>query len=455
MLGFARAPLATPDVLKPYVPSGNATALALLSLAGQRQRFVLPPSRQLEDVSDAARQMHQDQRPVLPEAARRALLRLQTGVEKSNAGMIMGIAVERVMAAGFRLHPFDLPEIARHIRSHPNKLGVAERAYLALTAPEGDEDAGKGLFFERITTDNWTTFSKAQRRAFLIERRRADPAAGRALVEAVWKTEPAPVRLALLEGLAVCLSAEDKPFLDLLAADRADTVKRLASLLLGRLETSAVGVSDRAAAAAVAFQKPKSGTLAGVMSTIGVGGKLRFAPPVEELNAQNALTLRDKLFAGVALGDLARAVGVTPGEIISALPADEHYVVGLLLDTALTTQNANTTQLIVARRLLDGHVPIQQIIQLAGHARIALNAGDAEALVASPAWKNTVTNFTKATTPGGMRDDGSFVAMATLMPKEAAPAFLASIAELTPSVARGARDFIDLTLGLSETGATS
>ena len=455
LLGLARAPLVTPEVLRPFVPAGSEPALALLALAGQRQRFVSPLPLPIDDVPDAARQMHQDPRPVLPEPARRPLLRLRASVEKAHASLILAVAVERIMAAGFRLHPFDLPELARHVRGSPEKLGVAERAYLALTAAESDEDAGKGLFFDRISHDNWTTFSKSQRRAFVIELRRADPAAGRTLVEDVWKSEPAPVRLALLEGLAVGLSADDKPFLDKLVTDRADTVKQLAALLAGRLDVSAGSVTDRASAAAEAFQKPKGGGLAGMMSAIGIGGKLRFTPPGDPNDRQAGQTLRDKLFAGLALDDLARAAGVTPDEIIDVLPADENHIVHLLLETALTTQDLTTVRRIVARRLLSGAVTMPLALPLVAKARVALTRTDAEALVASPAWQRTVSEFAAATTPGGMKDDGSIVAMATLMPPQVVHAFLTSIAALTPGLARGARDFAELTTALSKTGSTS
>lgn len=454
LLGLARAPLATPEALRPLVPTDREPALALLALMGQRQRFVAPPPQPVDTVPDAARQMHQDPRPVLPEAARRPLLRLRGSVEKTHASLILALAVERIMAAGFRLHPFDLPELARAVRGHPEKLGVAERAYLALTAADSDEDAGKGLFFERITHENWTTFSKSQRRAFVIEQRRANPAAGRELIESVWKGEPAPVRLALLEGLAVGLSAADKPFLDKLTTDRAETVKQLAALLAGRLDATTGIILDRVAAAAATFQKPKSGGVAGLMNAIGIGGTLRFAPPGDAKDWQAAQSLRDKLFAGLALDDIALAVGVTPEEIIDVLPADEHYLVLLLLETALTSQDLPTARRIVARRLLSGSVTMQLALPLVEKARIALTPADAEALVASQAWQRHVAEFAASATPGGMKDDGSIAAMASLMPRPAIPALLASIAELTPGVARGARDFAELITALPETGAT-
>src|SRR5262249_44191125 len=160
-----------------------------------------------------------DPRPILPPPARRVLARLTTSVEKAHAGAVLSIAVRRVGEAGCRVHPFDLPALARHVKGDAESLGLAERAYLALTASDSEDNGAGSLFFERITTDNWTTFPRASRRAFVADVRRQDAAAGRALVEAVWKTEQAPMRAALLEALTTALGPDDKPFLDSLSGD--------------------------------------------------------------------------------------------------------------------------------------------------------------------------------------------------------------------------------------------
>src|SRR5215472_8789733 len=154
LLGLARQPMATPAALADLLPKGCDPALALLALAGQRQRFTGASSLAVDDVPDAARRLHEDPRPILPPQARRALNRLAGSVEKALASYVLPIALRRIAAAGWRVHPFDLPELARHIKSDAENLGLAERAYLALIASDADEDAAKGLFFERIATDN-------------------------------------------------------------------------------------------------------------------------------------------------------------------------------------------------------------------------------------------------------------------------------------------------------------
>jgi hypothetical protein len=445
LLGLARQPVVPPPSLTGLLPRASEPALALLALAGQRQRFAGPPRPAAGDVPDAARRMHADPRPILPPGARRALNRLAGSVEKSQAGGVMPIALRRISMAGCRPHPFDLPDLARHIKADAENVGLAERAYLALIAPEADEDAVKALFFDRITADNWITFPKAQRRTFVAAMRRDNPAEGRALVESVWKTEPAPVRAALLEALAVGLGAADKPFLDRLATDRADSVKQAALRLLARMPT-AEAFRQRVAAAAQCFKRTGKG-VGRVMAALGIGGEgtLTFAPPGELTFA--AL---DLLFSGMPLQALADAVGVSPGEIIAALPEDEHHVRNLLFDSAVEADNTATVQSIIKARLfasqaLAGHV----IMPLATAARLPVDQDTAARLLASPAWRKAIGELAAATT-AVPKDDGRFVFTAALMPREAMPDFVASLAPLNPVTTRAARDFADLILALPD-----
>jgi hypothetical protein len=445
LLGLARQPVAPPPSLTAVLPPGSEPALALLALAGQRQRFAGPPPVAADPVPDAARSLHADPRPVLPPEARRALHRLARSVEKTLAGTVLPIALRRVSAAGCRLHPFDLPAFARHFKADAERHGLIERAWIALTASDTDEEAAKGLFFDRITAENWTTFPKAQRRAFVAGLRHTDPAAGRALIEGVWKTEPAPVRAALVEALAVGLGADDKPFLEKLATDRADSVKQIAVRLIARMPETE-GFAQRLAAAARCFRR---GTGAGrVMAALGLGGAdtLTFVPPGGGLNATDGRAVRERLFNDLPLAALAKAVGATVAEIIAAVPDDEFHVRQLLLDQAAAEEDTATVQGIVKTRLFTSQALTGAVVMpIATEARLPLDPGDAAHLVAMSVWKSAVRGLMDDAVP---KDDGRLVVMATLMPQEAMFAFVASLSPLPPSAARAASDFADLVLAL-------
>jgi hypothetical protein len=377
------------------------------------------------------------------------LYRLAGSVEKVLAGSVLPIALRRIGTAGCRAHPFDLPELARYIKSDAENQGLAERAYLALIASDADEDAGKDLFFERITAENWTTFPKAQRRLFVVSLRRQNPAEGRALIQSVWKAEPAPVRVALLEALAAGLSADDKPFLEKLAGDRADSVKQAALGLLARMPATE-GFEQRLAEAAQCFKRAGHG-LGRVMAKFGMGsaGALTFTLPVDRSKFQEAHAARDRLFSGLSLDALAKAVGVASTEIIAALPMDEQHVLSLMLDTALADEDTATVQRIVGTRLLASQALVGHVVMpLAIKARLPLDPDAAARLLAAPAWANAVSDLAGGTTPAAQKDDGRLIFTATLMPREAMPAFIGSLASLPPAAARAPKDFADLILAL-------
>ncbi|NPU66562.1 hypothetical protein HL667_16275 [Bradyrhizobium sp. 83012] len=445
LLGLARQPLALPSELAELLPRGREPALPLLALIAQWQRFAGASSPVIDPVPDAAQRLHQDARPILPEPARRALKGLARSVEKTIASTVMPLALRRIHGGGCRPHPFDLPDLAAYIKAEAEGQGLAERAFLALIASDSDEDAAKGLFFERITADNWTTFPKAQRRAFVAGMRRTDAAAGRALIESVWKSEPAPVRGALLDALVVGLGPEDKPFLESLGSDRADSVKQIAAQLLTRIADREEH-GTRLAEAARCFKRAGS-----LLAKIGLGSAstLTFTLPIDGLKWQEAEALRERLFGGLQLSALAAAVGVPPEALIAALPPREHRVLMLLMDAAAAEGDDDLVMHIIGAHFnasdsLHGYA----LMPLAAKARRPLAPATAERVIASSAWQKAVKDIADATTPAAQKDDGRLVLMAALMPHAMMPAFVASLAPLSPASARAARDFAALVLAL-------
>src|SRR5262249_2170575 len=259
---------------------------------------------------------------------------LARSTEKNHSASIVQLAVGRIGAAGSRAYPFDLPELAPLIKADAKSLGIAERAYLGMI--DSAQDGGKNqyatsLFYDRITADNWTTFRRAQRRAFVANLRREDPAAGRALVEGVWKTEAAPMRAALLEALATGLGPDDKPFLEHLGTDRAESVKQVAALLLSRMPSSD-GLAQRLEAAAQCFTRPAKSVIAALMKSVGLGSNVNLVFALIGNTSNTTQALRERLFAGLPLDALAKAVGATPDDIVNALPAEENHIAMLLID---------------------------------------------------------------------------------------------------------------------------
>jgi hypothetical protein len=80
--------------------------------------------------------------------------------------------------------------------------------------------------------------------------------------------------------------------------------------------------------------------------------------------------------------------------------------------------------------------------------RLELEPDAARRLLATPAWVETIRTLAEVTTSSVLKDDGRLVFAATLMPCEVMPAFIQTLAPLSPSLSRAARDFADLVLAL-------
>jgi len=69
-------------------------------------------------------------------------------------------------------------------------------------------------------------------------------------------------------------------------------------------------------------------------------------------------------------------------------------------------------------------------------------------LLESAAWRAVLERRKEAATAGAMKDDGTLIWTAAILPPERMAAFQQAIAELPPISARSARDLSDLVLAL-------
>jgi len=164
-------------------------------------------------------------------------------------------AVKIVADRGAALPVRELPELANKAISPGSGL----RSLLAAAAgPTGrwllnQNPRWRGLLAaERVkgpavpTEADWLHGSPARRLAWLEEQRRADPAAGREALAAVWPQQKVDDKTNLLPGLMVGLGPDDVPFLETARKDRSKTVADVAIGLLAHIPTGAF--ADRRAA---------------------------------------------------------------------------------------------------------------------------------------------------------------------------------------------------------------
>src|SRR6202012_2452968 len=125
-LGLARAPVALGPVFGDALPADDPKAmLKALALLGQRQRFRRPVAPAA--TPDAL--LFADARPILPEAARPALLSLLTGKSGATGDAVAQAIADQLAARGLRLHPFDLPRLDGFVRAQAEKLGPSAIAW--------------------------------------------------------------------------------------------------------------------------------------------------------------------------------------------------------------------------------------------------------------------------------------------------------------------------------------
>nr|WP_316652537.1 DUF5691 domain-containing protein [uncultured Gellertiella sp.] len=314
------------QVILPQLLSGARNGLALapiaaqeplqaLSLAGQALRFEPPvqPGRfQVEDRID-------DPRAIIPEAARRPLMRLlatrSLALQPAEVRIVQVLAERRL-----RLHPFDMPKLEKFVQVHAEMLGGQALAFCERdVAPHK-----KQTYFapDALTDETWMRATPAIRRRYVDARRAADPAVGRALVEAVWGGENADGRLRLLSCLRAGLSVEDRPFLTGLAGDKSQQVRDLAQKYLSRLPgfdgpnpaLSALLDRIRRGTTGLIFRKP---TLA-----------LERSATVQETDAPGWVWLS---VGDVGLDELAQALSLTPVTMAEAAHGDPLMAFGCLV----------------------------------------------------------------------------------------------------------------------------
>lgn len=328
MLGTRRRPIALPPGAAALAPSpgGIAPALLALVLAGQRARFDRPASVPLEPPSESERALHAGPDPMLPRRSRRLMRQLFAMVKRSDPGLVCKAAIERVFAKGMRLHPFDLPELATHVRTTGDRPFRAPESGLAALDPE-----------------SWQALPYDQQLEALRRLRLASPEAGRALLEAVYSAQNETHRAILLPILRARLSADDQPFLEKAARDRGHQAKQAALHLIGSIPgTPAYDARLERASRLFAVSGPK-------------GKPEKLSLSYAKMKAAGVQVTADifQSFDGLRLADLAERLGLEPDAYIEALPSDNDPLRAAISTAAAENDAALCTRLIGKLTLSD------------------------------------------------------------------------------------------------------
>jgi uncharacterized protein DUF5691 len=425
MLGTARqaAPLqkAFGGLILPDDPKAALKALALL---GQHSRFRRPAFAAPASVGP----LFPDERAAVPEAARpllRSLLSGKSGDVTDAVALAIADAMERQR---LRLHPFDLPRLEDFVKAYADQLGASAVAWTQRHATTTTPDTYS--FVETIDETNWTHGRPAQRAAFIRGLRATDAARARALVEGVFASEQAPVRLVLVKALAENLSQADQPFLEGLAKDRAPTVREAAEGLLARLP----GSPQAAKRLEECLGRIKRAT-AGVLRR-RTALQLDYPATIKEWQRE---AWAISTFGTIALDDFAKRLELSIDEVVAAA-ADDQVLSTVLAVQASQARRYDLLARLVRERATNVWVAMVQaddfdiidpaawsaaaiqpdlwpempgaLMRLYAKLRVPLPAPTAERLLASKAWRDL-----RGIAEQNIPDPAMFSAIATLLPQ--------------------------------------
>jgi hypothetical protein len=298
-LGLATSPLKS---------SGHPalTQLALLAAWQRCERQRTPDFVALPETSGFAPRY-------LGHFARSQLARLASMTRKDAGNRMVAAALESIRTAGYALHPYDYARLEDILARNAERIDTGARNWLRTIRPEKElPDA----LYDGPAIDESTVAQagKHQKIAFVSERRNADPAEGRALTERLFPDEPAAIRLELLAVLSTRLSDDDRPFLESLIKDRAQTVREMAEQMLGVLP------GTEAFAKRVARLKEDL--------EIKTEGLLRrrkvfvYKPPAN-VRAHEVEAAQMALLSGFSTQTLAREFGETPETLLAIAASSE------------------------------------------------------------------------------------------------------------------------------------
>lgn len=284
------------------VPAAEAD-LRLLAIAGQYQRFVQPPQPPALNLRPDLPVLSL---PLLPDALRPTARRVLMDKSDSAALWLATFTAKR----GYALHPADwMPPPSADLPAvyHPLQAWAA----------------GQSGPVARLSSETWLDLTKSQRLVQFAALRQADPAAAIALLSEHLAPSPAEERLALTEALATGLTTHDAAFLQSLASDRSEKVRKAAIHLLARL-----GLSDAdpiAAEVAAMFQ----------LATEGFIRRRKVLRIVEKAKDGQLRSLVQSL-PEISLPGLAQALGLSPAEFVQLwqpdnVPPQVHHALTLMI----------------------------------------------------------------------------------------------------------------------------
>ena len=137
--------------------------------------------------------------------------------------------------------------------------------------------------------------------------------------------------------------------------------------------------------------------------------------------------------------------------MIAALPSDEEAVHAAFAKRAIRDGDNATMMALASARLASVEArfwPVHDLAWLADNLTEPVTPEFAKTWLDSANLQTAQQRIEKADTPASLKDDGTLVWTAALLPAAMLPSFIAMMAPLPPAATRNARDFAELVLAL-------
>jgi hypothetical protein len=421
-------------------------ALQDLALLAMRGRFDRPPA----PGGTPRNPLPADPRPLISDEARTPLLRLCSGKTSIRDDLLGVGAVLAMHRSAVQLHPFDFARLEDFVVLFAGPLGARAVAWVRLVRPDAKEPQSAGET-EAATEETLAAAGASAKLAFLRALRAGDRDRARVLIEPIFAEQSVAMRADLVDLLRRGLAADDIPFLERAAADRAKTVREKAAALLERIP----GTSG--------YQAKLERLTDRVKVKTGVLGRRK---KLSVLAIEGQLGLLAELFDGLRLEDVARALSLELGEF-AELAAETPDIDTLVLRSAAAEGRVDLIPLfeaaliqnqgMVMAELLDRTLPMipaearQELLRACVRPRSWATLPDrwafdriyvaleeplpldvAAELLAEIAWSEALRKAGEKNTPALV---DTFEAVAPLIPRQLSEKFIGEIGALAPRAA--------------------
>jgi hypothetical protein len=155
-----------------------------------------------------------------------------------------------------------------------------------------------------------------------------------------------------------------------------------------------------------------------------------------------------RLFEGFSAAEVGAIAGLTVAEVIAAIPTEDEAVFAAFSQRAIRDDDTPTMMQLAEARLTAAKSPAPVLAWLASNLTEPASLDFGHCLLGSDVFETALRRFQEADRPTAIKDDGTLIWTAAVLPTSLLASFLAKLEPLLPATTRAAREFAALILAL-------